>query len=64
MERNEIRFMSMTEMLARESSMNLIKAKALVKEPRVDRIDIVMMATRLNVWLVRFRINDELIGKR
>ena len=63
-ERNQLRFMSMVEMLTRESSIDLMKSKDLVKETRVDRIDLVMMATRLKVWLVRFRINDELIWER
>ena len=63
-EKNQLRFISMTEMLTRESSIDLVKAKDLVKEARVDRIDLVMMATRLRIWLVRFRVNDELIWER
>ena len=64
MEKNEIRFMSMTEMLVRESGIDLLKARTLVKETRVDRIDLEMMATILKIWLVRFRLNNDIIGKR
>ena len=63
-EKNQLRFVSMTEMFTRESGIDLVKARDMVKEDRVDRIDLIMMATRLRIWLVRFRVNDELIWER
>ena len=54
----------MTDMFTRESDIDLMKARDLIKEDRVDRIDLIMMATRLRIWLVRFRVNDELIWER
>ena len=48
-EKNQLRFVSMTEMFTRESGIDLVKARDMVKEDRVDRIDLIMMATRLRI---------------
>ena len=47
--KNQLRFISMTDMFTRESGIDLMKARDLIKEDRVDRIDLIMMATRLRI---------------